>query len=204
MLYRVRKSWSDAKSQLGAYTVLANAKKVADKNKGYKVFDEKGKLVYPVPKTNPKMDKLIEACKTQATWMYKSNYKWEQPPTIAKSKNRGTCVTYVACVLQRVGALKSGQWTYFQNGKVYGTTKDMQVIYCKQKRPAALKSVLKKGDIVMHNDTKAGHIEIYAGSINSSGKAKYYTGGTGSGHNTSTAYWNSRPIFAIVRLKSYQ
>lgn len=30
--YRVRKSWEDAKSQLGAYTILANAKAMADKH----------------------------------------------------------------------------------------------------------------------------------------------------------------------------
>ena len=46
MLYRVRKTWSDSKSQLGAYNVLANAKKKADENPGYKVFDENGNLVY--------------------------------------------------------------------------------------------------------------------------------------------------------------
>ena len=34
--YRVRKSWTDAKSQKGAYKVLANAKKCADANPGYK------------------------------------------------------------------------------------------------------------------------------------------------------------------------
>lgn len=45
--YRVRKSWEDAKSQLGAYKVLANAKKCADKNPGYTVYDPNGKAVYP-------------------------------------------------------------------------------------------------------------------------------------------------------------
>ena len=33
--YRVRKSWKDAGSQLGAYTVLDNAKAMADKHEGY-------------------------------------------------------------------------------------------------------------------------------------------------------------------------
>lgn len=47
-LYRVRKDWKDAKSQIGAYKVLDNAKKQADKNAGYKVFDSKGNVVYPV------------------------------------------------------------------------------------------------------------------------------------------------------------
>ena len=45
--YRVRKSWEDAKSQLGAYTILANAKAMADKNPGYEVYDWNGKQVYP-------------------------------------------------------------------------------------------------------------------------------------------------------------
>lgn len=46
-MYRVRKSWSDAKSQIGAYKVLDNAKKKVDANAGYKVFDASGSIVYP-------------------------------------------------------------------------------------------------------------------------------------------------------------
>lgn len=45
-LYRVRKTWNDAQSQKGAFYDLPNAKKCADKNKGYSVFDESGKAVY--------------------------------------------------------------------------------------------------------------------------------------------------------------
>ena len=44
--YRVRKSWTDAKSQKGAFKVLANARKCADENPGYSVYDESGKAVY--------------------------------------------------------------------------------------------------------------------------------------------------------------
>lgn len=44
--YRVRKSWDDKKSQLGAYRVLANAKAKADANAGYSVFSDDGKVVY--------------------------------------------------------------------------------------------------------------------------------------------------------------
>lgn len=46
-MYRVRKSWSDTKSQIGAYKILDNAKKKADTNSGYKVFDASGNIVYP-------------------------------------------------------------------------------------------------------------------------------------------------------------
>ena len=45
-LYRVRKSWADAASQKGAFAVLDNAKRCADENAGYSVFDENGKVVY--------------------------------------------------------------------------------------------------------------------------------------------------------------
>lgn len=44
--FRVRKNWADAKSQKGAYKILGNAKKCADSNPGYKVFDVDGKLLY--------------------------------------------------------------------------------------------------------------------------------------------------------------
>ena len=44
--YRVRKTWADASSQKGAFKSLENAKKCADENPGYSVFDESGKAVY--------------------------------------------------------------------------------------------------------------------------------------------------------------
>ena len=45
-IYRVRKTATDAKTQIGAFTVLDNAKKLADKNIGYKVFDVSANVVY--------------------------------------------------------------------------------------------------------------------------------------------------------------
>ncbi len=42
--YRVRKSWADAASQIGAYKVLANAKAAC--KPGYAVYDENGREVY--------------------------------------------------------------------------------------------------------------------------------------------------------------
>ena len=44
--YRVRKSWGDAKSQKGAFRVLENAKRCADENPGYFVFDSTGTIIY--------------------------------------------------------------------------------------------------------------------------------------------------------------
>ena len=53
-LYRVRKSWEDAKSQIGAYSVLDNAKKACDTaGKEYSVYNSAGKKVYPESKIEP-------------------------------------------------------------------------------------------------------------------------------------------------------
>ena len=56
VIYRIRKSWSDAKSQVGAYKDLTNAKKAHDKaGSAYKVFDNNGNVVYPVKSINYKV-----------------------------------------------------------------------------------------------------------------------------------------------------
>ena len=44
-MYRVRKSWNDASSQIGAYTILENAIRAC--KDGYYVFDSKGNVIYP-------------------------------------------------------------------------------------------------------------------------------------------------------------
>ena len=45
--YRVRKTWKDSKSQVGAYRILKNAKAAADKNPGTYVFTNDGVAIYP-------------------------------------------------------------------------------------------------------------------------------------------------------------
>lgn len=45
-LYRVRKTWADAASQIGAYSILENAKKAC--KEGYSVFNSKGEVVYTI------------------------------------------------------------------------------------------------------------------------------------------------------------
>lgn len=66
-LYRVRKTWADAKSQLGAYAILDNAKQNCPV--GYSVFDSTGKSVYtyvansstPTEPTKPVEDAVVDA-----------------------------------------------------------------------------------------------------------------------------------------------
>lgn len=59
-LYRVRKSWSDSKSQKGAFTSLDNAIKFAKKYAGYSVFDSKGVRVYTPVKAYMVQIKVID------------------------------------------------------------------------------------------------------------------------------------------------
>ncbi len=62
--YRVRKSWADSKSQVGAYRVKDNA--VKNCPEGYSVFDESGKAIF----TNKAEDQAA------ATW-YRVRKSWE-------------------------------------------------------------------------------------------------------------------------------
>jgi len=67
-LYRVRKTWEDSKSQIGAYSNLNNAKAACDKaGKGYEVYDSKGVAIYPVQSViepvNPNEFKVGDAVK---------------------------------------------------------------------------------------------------------------------------------------------
>lgn len=68
-MYRVRKSWTDAKSQIGAFEKLQNAKSMADKNKGYYVFDGSGKKVYTPASSSAPVSKNTVTVKGKATYI---------------------------------------------------------------------------------------------------------------------------------------
>ena len=50
-MYRVRKTWADATSQIGAFFDLANAKAYVNSHPGYSLFNSKGQNVYSVAST---------------------------------------------------------------------------------------------------------------------------------------------------------
>ena len=173
-----------------------------------KYLNEHDKAVYPKQSI---VDKELAACKTQSVWMKNAAYKWESKPTVAKSKKKGTCVTYVACVLQRIGVLKSGQYIW-HNGKGYGTGKvvgandKMTVTYMGNKALSALKSHLKAGDIIMVDDNKSGesgsggHIFILTGEW-SGNKPYIWDNETAKKGQKPRTYSGSRKVLARVRLK---
>ena len=56
-LYRVRKSWGDAKSQIGAYSVLSNAVKAC--KAGYTVYNENGEAVHTAQSGSSESEYLV-------------------------------------------------------------------------------------------------------------------------------------------------
>ena len=69
-MYRVRKTWADAESQIGAYRVLANAKIKADENPGYYVFNSKGAIVYPTASKEKTVNYIIKVSVSNTVGIY--------------------------------------------------------------------------------------------------------------------------------------
>ena len=150
------------------------------------------------------IDKELAACPVQADYMKNSKYAWESNPTVPKSKYKGTCVTYVACVLQRIGILASGDYIWHdESGRVYGNNSKMSVTYS-NKKLQALKNELKPGDIIMDGDKydpgSGSHIFILTGKWNGNNPIIWdnWSGQDGKGAYT---YTRNRAVIAIVRLK---
>ena len=73
--YRVRKSWEDEKSQVGAYEDLENAKKACDKaGKGYEVYNAEGVAIYPITNTTTEY-KIGDEVKLIDNAVYSNNTK---------------------------------------------------------------------------------------------------------------------------------
>lgn len=72
--YRVRKTWKDSKSQIGAYHILANAKAAADKNPGTFVFTNDGVAIYPVEKPAEETYRVHTVVKGDTLWDIAKKY----------------------------------------------------------------------------------------------------------------------------------
>lgn len=72
--YRVRKTWKDTKSQVGAYRVLKNAKVAADKNPGTYVFSNDGVAIYPVAAPAEETYRIHTVVKGESLWNIAKKY----------------------------------------------------------------------------------------------------------------------------------
>ena len=162
-------------------------------DKCYRAYWEKPTIV----------ERELEACKVQADWMKNAKYEYEKNPTVPKSKNKGTCVTYESCVLQRIGLIPSGQSLWHdENGKVYGANSNFTVIYPKNKTLSQLKSQLKAGDIVMDGSGvgSGSHVFILTGKWNGN-KPVIWDNWSGQKSKGAYTYDRDRHVIAIVRPK---
>ena len=149
--------------------------------------------------------KELEACAAQADWMRNSTYAWESNPTVTKSKKKGTCVTYVACVLQRIGLLPSGSYVWHDEGKVYGNNSKMTIIYPGNKTLSQLKSQLKAGDIIIdgdkHDNGSGSHIFILTGQWSGNNPVIWDNHSAQDKGGKSYTYTRNRSVIAIIRPK---
>ena len=155
-----------------------------------------------IPKVPEIVKKELEACKVQADWMKDAKYEYEKNPTVAKSKKKGTCVTYVSCVLQRLGLIPSGQSLWHdENGKVYGANSNFTVIYPKNKTLSQLKNELKAGDIVMDGSGVGSGSHVFITGKWNGSKPVIWDNWSGQKSKSAYTYDRDRHVIAIVRPK---
>ena len=87
ILFRVRKSKDDDKTQKGAFRNIESAKDLADKNAGYKVFDIHGDLVYTPKKAETKKEEPKKAEPAKSSGDNKANPSY--PGKLIKKGSKG-------------------------------------------------------------------------------------------------------------------
>lgn len=159
--------------------------------------------------TNSENAKLMKACAEQAIHMKNYAYGWESLPTVAKSKKKGTCVTFVACVLQRLGILKPGQYIWHDGkGNVTHLNDNMYVVHPKAKTVKAYKPYLRAGDILIvgnKNDVGSGsHICIATGKWDGNNPYvwdNHCAENIKEGKARAHTYNGNKGLIAVIRLK---
>lgn len=165
------------------------------------------KRVDPPKKITDPLQKWYDAMKTQYEWSKDQKYEWVKP-TIESSKKEGTCITFPAVSLQRLGMLPSGGYFYFypETKKIFvkphgwiDEHKDWFDVSYPNKTVKELGDKLKKGDIVGY-DNPNYHTMVYIGK-NSKGDPIFNTMGNNRGLGITYSFYANRKISMIVRLK---
>lgn len=60
IIYRVRLSWNDSSSQIGAFRNFEYAMRAANENLGYFVFNEDGEIVYPINTEHESVSEIVD------------------------------------------------------------------------------------------------------------------------------------------------
>lgn len=107
-MYRVRKSWVDTASQVGAYIELENAKRMADASPDTYVFNEQGVIIYPINYLEQAAEAAGRTYKAVITYHCKHKGGSKKFSDLA-SKKVITCSAAMSIVLQLAGCLPEGK-----------------------------------------------------------------------------------------------
>lgn len=180
-LYRVRKSWNDSKSQVGAYKSLDNAKAECNKHSGYSVYDEHGKALYsnkPKPVTTPASTASNKAAALtifakKFCWAYgTSEKKWSYKTGSAVSAYKSALKKYMG----KSAKISQSDCGYFVSTcvRAAGISSTFNCLNWSAKLPGTIKIVfkgkkipdgtLRPGDIIRYKKTSGSqHTLMYLG-----------------------------------------
>lgn len=152
----------------------------------------------------------LRAMYDQYQWSKKQKYKFDDNPTIANSKKRGTCITFPAVSLQRLGLLGSGKYFYYHpsknriSGNAASFVKSHKELFTLKYPHKTIASLIKSGKIKPYDiigfDNPGYHTMVFAG-ISQKGKPLFFSMGSNKKWFKTYSYYANRKVDMIVRLK---
>lgn len=158
---------------------------------------------------SPDLTAWEEAMATQYEWSKNQKYNFIDHPTVENSRTQGTCITFVAVSLQRLGLLKSGEYFYFNpntrriSGNASSYVKDHPEAFKlsypnKTVKTLASTGKISRGDIVGFGNP-AYHTMVYMG-VNGQGQPIFNTMGHRKGIGIIYPNYADRKVNMLVRL----
>ena len=155
------------------------------------------------------LQKWFDAMETQFKWSKDQIYYFVKP-TVASSRKRGTCITFPAVSLQRLGLIPKGSYFYFhpQKKKISGTAaayvKNHSDIFKLSYPNKTIKELwkagkIKKGDIIGFGNP-GYHTMVFMG-MNSKGQPIFNTMGHKRGLKVTYPSYAKRKVNMLVRIK---
>lgn len=174
-----------------------------------KAVQNASKTVKAVAAADP-LQKWYDAMKKQYEWSKNQIYCWVEGPTVANSKKKGTCITFPAVSLQRIGMLPKSKYFYFhpQKKRISGTgapyvkkhTELYKVFYPnKTLKQLRKEGKIHKGDVVGYGDP-GYHTMVYMGT-DKDGNSRFNTMGHKRGLNVKYPSYAKRKVNMVVHIK---
>lgn len=188
-----------------------------DSNGLYRTASGMGNAMHTETHSKDPLKKWYDAMKDQFEWSKNQTYVFDDHPTVANSKTKGTCITFPAVSLQRLGLLPKGGYFYYHptkhkiSGNCASFVKDhperFSLSYPNKTIDRLIEDgELKKGDIIGFGNP-AYHTMIYMGEKRVTRKGKkvtvpiFNTMGHKRGLCVTYPMYEDRRVNMIVRIK---